>query len=709
MEHGAAPVAIAKRDRVAVITIDQPPVNALSTAVRAGLLDAVRRAGADRDADALVIACAGRTFIAGADLAEFERPPEAPQLPEVTQTIEDCAKPVVAALFGTALGGGFEVALACHYRIAAPGARVGLPEVKLGLLPGAGGTQRLPRLVGFARALEMIVGGEPIAAVDALAAGAIDEIAGDDLVTAAIAAARRLAGASLLLRRSGALPTPAVDQELFARARRDAARKRRGQRAPEAAIDALSAAARLPFADGLGHERALFLELRASDEAAALRYAFLAEREVAKVPELGPEVKAREVRRAGVIGAGTMGAGIAMCFANAGIPVTLLDVDESALARGIESIRRNYAASVSRGSLAHAATDERVGRIVPTLDWNTLRDADLVVEAAFEDLDVKRRVFEALDTVAKPGAVLATNTSYLDVATIAGFTSRPQDVVGMHFFSPANVMRLVENVRAPATSPAVLATAMRVGRALGKVAVAVAGSDGFVGNRMLMQRTRETFFLLEEGALPQDVDRALVEFGFAMGPFAVADLSGLDIGWSNRKARAHRRPPGMRDCNLLDQVCERGRLGQKTGAGWYRYEPGSRSPLPDTEIEALIVEHSHARGIERREISAEEIVGRCVWSMVNEGARILEERVAARALDIDMVWLHGYGFPTWRGGPMYHADAVGLPVVHDAICRYRDRFGPDFWTPAPLLEELVRSGGRFTRWSRVAATVRGPS
>ncbi|HEX8739960.1 MAG TPA: 3-hydroxyacyl-CoA dehydrogenase NAD-binding domain-containing protein, partial [Casimicrobiaceae bacterium] len=507
------------RDRIAVITVDHPPVNALSTSVRADLLDAVRRANADSGVDAVVIACAGRTFIAGADLAELDRAPEAPQLPELTQAIEDSAKPIVASLHGMALGGGFEIALACHYRVAAPGARVGLPEVKLGLLPGAGGTQRLPRLVGFERALEMIVGGEPIGAVDALAAGAIDEIAGDDLVTSAIATAKRLAADPAAARKSGGLPAPAAGEALFARARADAARRQRGQHAPQAAIDALAAAAKLPLDEGLARERELFLELRASEQSAALRYAFRAEREVAKVPGLAPDVKPREVRRAGIVGAGTMGSGIAMCFANAGIPVTLLDADAAGLARGIESIRRNYSASVERGSLAQAAMDERIARIAPTLDWAALRDADLIVEAAFEDLGVKRQVFEKLDAIAKPEAVLATNTSYLDVATIAGFTQRPHDVVGMHFFSPANVMRLVENVRAPLTAPAVLATAMRVGRALGKVGVAVGGADGFVGNRMLMQRTRETFFLLEEGALPQDVDHALVDFGFAMGPF----------------------------------------------------------------------------------------------------------------------------------------------------------------------------------------------
>ncbi|MGH8801264.1 MAG: 3-hydroxyacyl-CoA dehydrogenase NAD-binding domain-containing protein, partial [Casimicrobiaceae bacterium] len=435
MVSGATPITTATRDAVTVITVDQPPVNALSYAVRAGLLDAVRRANANPGVDALVIACAGRTFIAGADLAEFDCPPEPPHLPEITQAIEDSEKPIVAALHGTALGGGFEIALACHYRVAAPGTKVGLPEVRLGLLPGAGGTQRLPRLVGFERALAMITGGEPVRAVDALADGALDEIAGDDLVTSAIAAARRLAAGAARPRRTGALPVPRVGDEAFEHARESAAKKQRGRVAPLAAIDAVQAAVRLPLVEGLARERELFLELRASPQAAALRYAFVSEREVAKVPWLGSDVQPREVRRVGVVGAGTMGGGIAMCFANAGFPVTVLDADAAGLARGMDNIRRNFLASVARGRLAQAAMDERMDRITATLEWSALRDADLIVEAAYEDIDVKRRVFERLDAVAKPGAVLATNTSYLDVGTIAAFTRRPQDVVGMHFFS----------------------------------------------------------------------------------------------------------------------------------------------------------------------------------------------------------------------------------------------------------------------------------
>jgi 3-hydroxyacyl-CoA dehydrogenase len=628
-------------------------------------------------------------------------------LPELTQRIEDAGKPVVAALHGTALGGGFEIALACHYRIATPDVKVGLPEVKLGLMPGAGGTQRLPRLVGFARALAMITGGEPVSARDALAAGAIDEIAPDELEAAAVAAAQRLIGADGAPRRTGALAIAAPDPALFAEAEKSVVGKQRHLIAPPACIKALQAAATLPLAQGLARERELFLDLRASPQAAALRHAFLGEREVGHVPGLPPEAPVRQIAQVAVIGAGTMGGGIAMCFANAGIPVALLEAQAENLERGLQAIRRNYAGSVARGALTQDQMDERLALIRPTLAYQDLADADLIVEAVFEEIGVKEAVFRHLDQVAKPGAILATNTSYLDVGTIAEFTRRPQDVVGMHFFSPANVMKLLENVRAPRTQPDVLATVMKLGKRLGKVAVLVGGADGFVGNRMLAQRTRETWFLLEEGALPQQVDQALTDFGFPMGPFAVGDMSGLDIGWRARQARAHLRNPGARDCNLLDQLCEAGRLGQKTGAGWYRYEAGSRTPIPDPAIETLIVEHSRRLGIRRRVIQDQEIVERCLYPMINEGARILAEGVAARAVDIDMVWLHGYGFPRWRGGPMFWADQVGLSRVLQAIVGYRERFGPDFWTPALLLEDRARSSTGFYPGAAVRPSITG--
>ena len=687
---------------VARITVDHPPVNALSRAVRVGLLAALRSALADASVRAVVIGCAGRTFIAGADVKEFGEAPAAPHLPEITQAIEDADKPVVAALHGTALGGGFEIALACHYRIASRDAQVGLPEVRLGLIPGAGGTQRLPRLIGVAEALQWITTGHAVDAARALALGAIDEVADGDLAPAARAAARRLIDAHRPLRRTGRLAAPVADEAAFAQVEATVRKKQRQLLAPRYGIDAIRAATTMPIAEGLKRERELFLELRVSSQAAALRHAFLGEREVARVPGLPDDIVARPVTRVAVVGAGTMGGGIAMCFANAGFAVHLLEADAQALERGLSVVRGNYAATLARGGLSQAAMDQRLGLIMPTLSYGDLAAADLIVEAVFEDLAVKRQVFEQLDAVARSGAILATNTSYLDVSAIAEFTRRPQDVVGMHFFSPANVMRLLENVRGSKTAPDVLATVMKVGKAIGKVAVLVAGSDGFVGNRMLAQRNREAQFLLEEGATPQQVDKVLTDFGFAMGPFAVSDLAGLDIGWRNRKARAHLRKPGVRDCNLLDQVCEMGRLGQKTGAGWYRYEKGSRAPIPDPVIEKLIVEHSRQAGITRRAIDDEEILQRCLYSMINEGARILGEGVAARPVDVDIVWLHGYGFPAWRGGPMFHADLIGLAKIHEAIARLRDRFGADFWTPAPLLARLASAGEGF--YPRAATT-----
>lgn len=693
-----APVSLTLEGGIAVICIDHPPVNALSQAVRAGLLAAVEQANADPSVRAMVLHCAGRTFIAGADVAEMNRPSQPPLLQDITSAMENSPKPIVVALHGTALGGGFEVALAAHWRMANEGAKVGLPEVKLGLLPGAGGTQRLPRLVGIAQALEMIVNGKPIGATDALEVGALDRIESGDtaaLRAAAIAAAHRLADGTLPIRRTGQLPITPVDGSVFESARANAAKKQRQLLAPQHCIAAIEATQSLPFEEGLKRERELFVELRASPQSAALRHAFFAEREVAKVPGLPADTPTRNVQHVAVIGAGTMGSGIAMCFANAGIEVALTDANAEGLARGIETIRRNYATSVTRGSLTEKEAERRIARIVPTAapdEKAALARADLIIEAAFEDIDVKRQVFQRMDACAKPGAILATNTSYLDVAQIASFTQRPQDVVGMHFFSPAHVMRLLENVRTPQTANDVLATVMKLGRTLGKVAVMVSGADGFVGNRMLAPRTREAFFLLEEGALPDQVDRALVEFGFPMGPFAMADLAGLDIGWRNRQARAHLRRPGVRDCDLLDKVCALGRFGQKTGAGWYRYEPGGRTPATDPAITELIEAHSKSAGIERRAISDEEIVERCLLAMINEGARLLGEGVAARASDIDMVWIHGYGFPAWRGGPMLYAEQLGVKQVLTRIRALEARYGADFWTPAPLLERMAQAG-----------------
>ncbi|MBV8211131.1 MAG: enoyl-CoA hydratase/isomerase family protein [Burkholderiaceae bacterium] len=680
---------------VALITLDNPPVNALSQAARSGLLSALRAALTDTRVRAIVLRGKGRAFSAGADVTEFGTAPQRPHLPELTEAIERSDKFVVAALHGSALGGGFEIALASHYRIAARDAKVGLPEVRLGLMPGAGGTQRLPRLIGAAQALQWITSGDSVEAARALEAGAIDEIAEGDLAAAALAAARRLVARGGAPRRTGDLAAPPIDDAAWSAVEGAVAKKQRHLLAPRLCADAIRAAVSLPFAQGLQRERQLFLELPASPQAAALRHAFLGEREATKAPGLPEGVASRPIVRVAVIGAGTMGGGIAMAFANAGFPVTLIEADATALDRGRNIIRDNYAASVARGGLAQAEMDRRMERIVPTLSFNDAAGADLIVEAVFEDLEVKRKVFKQLDRIARQGAIFATNTSYLSVTSIAGFTRRPQDVVGMHFFSPANVMRLLENVRTARTAPDVIATVMQIGKSLGKVAVLVGDGDGFVGNRMLAQRTREAYFLLEEGSTPQQIDRVLTDFGFAMGPFAVGDLAGLDIGWRNRNARAHLRKAAVRDCDLLDQVCALGRFGQKTGAGWYRYEKGSRTPIADPAIEQLIVEHSRRSGIERRPISDDEILERCLYSMINEGARILQEGVAARPVDVDMVWLHGYGFPAWRGGPMFHADRVGLAEVHAAILKWKERFGPDFWTPAPMLAELAATGRGF--------------
>ena len=688
-------VSLNTHEEIALISINNPPVNAISQAVRAGIMDAMSSAIANADVRAIVIYCEGKTFIAGADVREFNRPPLLPHLGDVIRLIDDSPKPVIAAIHGTALGGGFEVALGCHFRIAASSAKLGLPEVTLGLLPGAGGTQRLPRLIGIEAAVDMITTGKPINAQKALQLGAIDEIASGELIDAALAFAMRIINDGRAIRRASALtikPDPSIsfdDLELTI------AKKYRGLIAPVECVKAIRGCVDLPFEDGLKRERELFLALKASTQSKALRHAFFGEREVAKIPDLPADTQSREIHSVAVIGAGTMGGGIAMCFANAGIPVTLLDARQDALDRGLGIISKNYAATTAKGGLSQADMERRLSLIAGSLDFNDIGNADLIVEAVFEDIDVKKTTFEKLDVVAKPGAILATNTSYLDVGRIASFTSRPQDVVGMHFFSPANVMKLLENVRTPNTAPDVLATVMQVGKRLGKVAVLVGGSDGFVGNRMLAQRSREVLFLLEEGALPQQVDKVLFEFGFSMGPFAVSDLAGLDIGWRNRKSRAHLRKPGVRDCNLLDKVCELGRFGQKTNAGWYRYEQGSRVPIPDPLIERLINDHSVEHGIVRRQITDQEILERCLYSMINEAAKIMAEGVATRAIDIDMVWLHGYGFPRYRGGPLFYADEVGVRNVFDAIVKYRDRFGADFWTPAPLLEEMALAGKAF--------------
>ncbi len=685
-------VSLERRGRVAVLTVDNPPVNALSHHVRVGLRDGLRQAAADPAAAAIVIACAGRTFIAGADITEFGQPPREPVLWEVLEVIEGSPRPVVAAIHGTALGGGLEVALACHWRVGVRTARLGLPEVKLGLLPGAGGTQRLPRLVGVEKALSMIVSGEPIGGEEAHRLGLLDELVEGDLTAGAVAFAERVVAENRPLRKvremEDRIAAARGKPEIFAEFRRSVAKQTRGFRAPESCIKAVEAAVNLPFEQGIARERELFLELLASPESRAQRYFFFAEREAGKIPDVPPDTPAREIRTAAVIGSGTMGGGIAMCFAGAGIPVTVVDVSREALDRGLGVVRKNYEATAAKGRLTKDDVERRLGLIRGTTDLDAVAEADLVIEAVFEEMPIKKEVFARLDKVARPEAVLATNTSTLDVDEIAAATRRPESVIGMHFFSPANVMRLLEVVRGARTAKPTIATAMAIGRKIGKVPVLVGVCYGFVGNRMLHQRGVQAERLLQEGALPAQVDRVLVEFGFPMGPFAMGDLAGLDVGWRIRKGRGVRSP-------VADRLCELGRFGQKTNAGFYRYEPGDRTPRPDPEVERIIQEVSRELGIQRRPISDQEILERLLYPMVNEGAKILEEGKAIRASDIDVIWVYGYGWPVYRGGPMYWADQQGLKAIRDRLLDFQQRTRDDFWRPAGLLTRLADQGRGF--------------
>jgi 3-hydroxyacyl-CoA dehydrogenase len=674
---------------VAVVTVDNPPVNALKHEVRAGLAEAMRRAHADDGLEAIVVACAGRTFFAGADITEFGKPPQPPSLHDVIAAIEAMPKPVIAALHGTAFGGGFELALACHCRVAVAGARVGLPEVKLGLLPGAGGTQRLPRLLGPEKALKMIITGDPITASEASADGVIDEIVGGDLIAAAIGFARRVVaeGRPLRLVRDR-------DEKLIGEGFADAAealtRRLRGREAPEACVEAVRNAIVLPFEEGLRREGELFRKLVAGDQSKAQRHIFFAEREAAKIPDMPETTKPRPIARAAVIGAGTMGGGIAMCFANAGIPVTVVETGRDLLQKGLDRVAFNYRTTVSRGGLNADEMERRIGLINGVTEFEAVGAADVVVEAVFEEMGVKKQVFADLDRQAKADALLATNTSTLDVNEIAHATARPQDVLGMHFFSPANVMRLLEIVRGGRTSFETLATAVALGRRLGKVPVTVGVCYGFVGNRMLARRSVETERLLLEGALPQEIDAAVGGFGFPMGPCAMMDLAGLDVGWRIRQGRGEH-------ALIEDALCEAGHYGQKTGKGYFRYDVGSRTPVPDPEVEKIILDASSRLGINRRSIPREEIVERMIFPMINEGARILEEGIATRPGDIDVIWVYGYGWPIWRGGPMYYADRLGLAHLRDRLTFYADRSRDETLQPAPLLQRLAEQGRGFAR------------
>jgi 3-hydroxyacyl-CoA dehydrogenase len=697
-------VSVSNENDVVVITIDNPPVNALSPGVPEGIGAAIHEVNADPAVRAVVVIGAGRTFVAGADIKEFGKmtsgaSPRRSLLPLLLH-IEDSAKPVVMAIHGTAFGGGLELAMAGHYRVAAPTAQVGQPEVKLGIIPGAGGTQRLPRLVGVAKAVEMCAEGKPVSARDAASIGLIDRLIEGDLLTGAVAFAREVAGkpAPKTRERTEKLGTVAENTPVLAAAR-DAARKRqRGLKAPLAAIDAVEAATTLPFEEGCRIEAKLFNECLFSDQSKALIHVFFGEREVAKIPDIPKETPLLPVNRVAVVGSGTMGGGIAMVFANAGIPVLLKDVDQPALDLGMGKITKNYASSVQRGRFTQEFMNQRLQLITPVLSYDAFSGVDMVVEAVFEGMALKKSVFADLDRACKPGTILASNTSTLNIDEIAGETSRLEAVIGTHFFSPANVMRLLEIVRGEKTGKDVIATCMQLSKKLGKIGVLVGNCRGFVGNRMFGPYRREAQFLVEEGAEVEAVDQALVDFGNAMGPLATGDLAGLDVGWRIRKEYRHLEKPGVRRPFSEDGLCELGRYGQKTTKGWYRYDENRRASA-DSEVTALVRKWSAEAGIPQRQISAAEIVDRCIYALVNEGARILEEGYALRAVDIDIIYLNGYGFPAYRGGPMWHADTVGLRRVYQRICEFHQRHG-ELWAPAPLLQRLAESGKTFAEFDK---------
>jgi len=674
---------------VAVLTINSPPVNALSAAVREGLAEGIRQAAADPAAKAVVLICAGRTFIAGADISEFGKPFKGTSLPEAQAALENCPKPVVAAVHGTALGGGFEVALVCHYRVAVPSAKFGLPEIKLGLIPGAGGTQRLPRLIGPEKALDVILSGAPFAAKQAKEWGVVDQLVEESQLRAgAIAFARRAIDEKMPLRKvrdtNEKIAAARGKPEIFEAIRKANARKFRGFEAWEKAIEAVRNAVESPFDEGALRERAMFLDLLKTTQSQAQRHVFFAERQVWKIADVPDDTPTLPIRQVGVIGAGTMGGGISMNFLNAGIPVTIVETKQEALDRGLLVIRRNYENTAKKGRMSEADVEARMGLLKGTLDLGALADCDLVIEAAFENMAIKKDIFARLDAIAKPGAILASNTSYLDINEIAAATKRPDHVLGMHFFSPANVMRLLEVVRGDRTAKPVIATAMRIARTIGKVAALVGVCHGFVGNRMLAQRQREAQNLILEGAMPWDVDRVLYDFGMPMGPFAMSDLAGLDIGWSKETSTSS---------TIREILCEMDRRGQKTGAGFYDYDE-NRNARPSPIVEKIVLDFAAKKGVNRRAIGDQEILERCIYPMINEGAKILEEGKAQRASDIDIVWINGYGWPVYRGGPMFYADTVGLDKVLAAMKGFEATMGESF-KPSALLERLVAEGKGF--------------
>jgi 3-hydroxyacyl-CoA dehydrogenase len=679
------------RGEIAIVWVDNPPVNAIDQQVRRHLLDGLRRALGDAAFQGVVIACRGRTFLSGADIKEFGRGPLPPSLHEVIGAIDESAVPTVAAIHGTALGGGLELALGCHFRVADKRAKLGLPEVKLGLLPGAGGTIRLPYLVGSGKALKMIVSGTPVTADEAFEDGLLDAVFEDDLVASAVAfaGAKAIDDRPIAPVRSRRQKVEGADLAAFDREAAELTKRARGLEAPVACVQAVRNAVTLSFDEALAKEREFFDKLVDSDQSRAQRHLFFAEREAAKVADVGKDVRLRDIRRAAVIGAGTMGGGIAMALANGGIPVTILEMNREALDSGLATIEKNYATSVSRGSLSEADKSKRMARLTGTTDYADLADCDIVIEAVFEDMAVKKEVFGKLGKLTRKGAILATNTSYLDVNEIAAGSGRPEDVAGTHFFSPANVMKLLEIARGEKTAPDVLATLLSLAKRIGKVPVVVGVCHGFVGNRMLAARSAELENLLLEGATPREIDKAFTDFGWPMGPFQMADLAGLDIGWRNRKALG-------KTAVIADTFCEQGRFGQKTGRGFYLYDEGSRTPKPDPDVENLIDEKARERGVERRAIPDDEIIERTHYPLVNEGARILEERIAARASDIDVVWVYGYGFSIGKGGPMFWAEREGLAGIVERLDYWHDRTGKDVFKPAPLLKGLAISGGSFS-------------
>ena len=689
---------------VAVITLNNPPVNGLGYDTRVGITNGLEKANADPAVKAIVLTGADKAFSGGADIREFgtAKATQEPNLLSVIRAVETSAKPVVAAIHTVCMGGGLELALGAHYRIAAPGAKIALPEVKLGLIPGAGGTVRLPRVLGVETALNMIVSGEPVNSE--MLAGLpgqklFDKMASspEKLLDEAVAFAKDVAanGGELPLVRNLPAKHPNGDA-YFQFARNMVKGMAKNFPAPVKCVDAVENATKMKFDDALAKEREIFVNLMLTPESAALRHIFAAERAASKIPDVGDDVKPRDVKSVAVIGAGTMGGGIAMNFLNAGIPVKMLEMKQEALDKGLATIRKNYEAQVKKGKLKQDKYDQRMALLSTTLDYADLKDADLIIEAVFEELGVKEQVFEKLDEVAKPGAILASNTSTLDVDKIAAFTKRPQDVVGMHFFSPANVMKLLEVVRGAKTAKDVLATVMAIAKKIKKTAVVSGVCDGFIGNRMIEQYSRQAGFLIEEGATPQQVDKAIEKFGFAMGPFRMGDLAGNDIGWAIRKRR-YQEKPDMKYSKTADLLCEMGRFGQKTGAGWYDYQPGKRDAIPSKAVEDMIEKHRKDQGITPRKISDQEIVERLVYSLVNEGARILEDGIASKASDIDMVYLTGYGFPIWRGGPMKYADQMGLFNVVESMKRFAQNPRDDaaFWQPAPMLAKLAAAGKTF--------------